>query len=296
MSERDGYLPGVPCWVDSIQPDPDAAAEFYGALFGWELKDTMPAGSPGKYLIARLRGREVAAISSPYPGAPERALWNTYICVESADQAAERARAAGGSVLEEPIDIHAAGRAARLADPQGATFRLWQPGEHRGAQIVNEHGAVNFNDLHTRDAAGVRPFYKALFGWESMTFAPGEEMWTLPGYGDHLERATPGLRKMFAEYGVPGFEDVVARIEPADASAQPAQWAVTFAVNDTDEIVESAQRLGGELIVAPFDSPWVRSATLADPWGTTFKVNQFKPQRSRSEVATGSSTAGQASA
>src|SRR2546430_7568957 len=36
MPERDGYLPGVPCWVETTQPDPDAAAAFYGGLFGWE--------------------------------------------------------------------------------------------------------------------------------------------------------------------------------------------------------------------------------------------------------------------
>ena len=48
MLERDGYLPGVPCWVDTSQPDPEAGAAFYGGLFGWELEDTMPPGSPGK--------------------------------------------------------------------------------------------------------------------------------------------------------------------------------------------------------------------------------------------------------
>ena len=31
MPERDGYIPGVPCWVDTSQPDPDAALAFYAA-------------------------------------------------------------------------------------------------------------------------------------------------------------------------------------------------------------------------------------------------------------------------
>src|SRR5436853_2479349 len=102
MAERDGYTAGVPCWIDTTQPDPDAAADFYGGLFGWELEDTMPAGSPGKYLIARLHGGDVAAISSPPDGTPSQATWNTYIWVEDADEAAAKARAAGGSVLSEP--------------------------------------------------------------------------------------------------------------------------------------------------------------------------------------------------
>ena len=62
MLERDGYLPGVPCWVDTSQPDPEAAVAFYGGLFGWDFEDAMPPGSPGKYFIARLRGGDVAAV------------------------------------------------------------------------------------------------------------------------------------------------------------------------------------------------------------------------------------------
>ena len=47
---RDGYPAGVPCWVDTTQPDPPAAAEFYRGLLGWELHEMMPPSSPGHYL------------------------------------------------------------------------------------------------------------------------------------------------------------------------------------------------------------------------------------------------------
>ena len=53
MPERDGYIPGVPCWVDASEPDPEAAIDFYGGLFGWEFEDVMPPSSEGKYFIAR---------------------------------------------------------------------------------------------------------------------------------------------------------------------------------------------------------------------------------------------------
>jgi predicted enzyme related to lactoylglutathione lyase len=87
MPERDGYLPGVPCWVDTSQPDPDAAAAFYRGLFGWQTENTMPPGSEAKYLVARLRGGDVAAISSPPAGAQGPVAWNTYIWVDSAARA-----------------------------------------------------------------------------------------------------------------------------------------------------------------------------------------------------------------
>ena len=64
MLERDGFPPGVPCWVDTLQPNPDAAVAFYGNLFGWEFVDRMPPDVSGSYYIARLRGRDVAAVGS----------------------------------------------------------------------------------------------------------------------------------------------------------------------------------------------------------------------------------------
>ena len=57
MPERDGYIPGVPCWVDTSQPDPEAAVDFYSGLFGWDFEDVMPPGAPGKYFIARHHAR-----------------------------------------------------------------------------------------------------------------------------------------------------------------------------------------------------------------------------------------------
>jgi uncharacterized protein len=77
MPERDGYIPGVPCWVDTTHPDPDAAAAFYGDLFGWECENVMPPGSGGKYYIARIRGGDVAGIGPVPDGVPPMAVWNT---------------------------------------------------------------------------------------------------------------------------------------------------------------------------------------------------------------------------
>ena len=90
MLERDGYLPGVPCWVDTSQPDPEAAVAFYSGLFGWDVRTRCRRAQPGKYFIARLRGGDVAAIGSQPEGGPPTAVWNTYIWVDSADEATSR--------------------------------------------------------------------------------------------------------------------------------------------------------------------------------------------------------------
>lgn len=272
MSTREDYPAGVPCWVDTNQPDPAAAARFYAALFGWETEDAMPPDAGGHYFMARLGGRDVAAISSVPDGAPPQAMWNTYIRVDSADDAATRVREAGGQVLAEPFDVFDAGRMGAFADPEGAMFCVWQPGRHRGSAAVNEHGAVNFNDLYTDDVEAAKAFYGAVFGWE--TIDVGSPMWTLPGYGDHLEELTPGLREGMKQMGAPaGFEDVVARVLPRGGA--PAHWGVTFAVDDADAIAARARELGGSVLSEPQDAPWVRFAVLADPAGASFTASQF---------------------
>lgn len=283
MPDRDGYPPGVPCWVDTTQSDPDSAADFYGGLFGWELEDATPTGSDVKYVMARIRGRDVAAISSPFQGAPSMAAWNTYVWVDSADEAATKVRDAGGQVVMEPSDVMEAGRVAVFADPEGAVFSVWQAKESKGAQVVNEHGSVNFNSLNTREVEGAKAFYGAVFGWETLELGPGNAMWRLPGYGDHLEEMNPGLREGMAEMNAPpGFEDVVAALTRIadDQPDVPPHWSVTFAVDDADATAERAAKLGAELVVPPMDAPWVRMMVIRDPQGATFVASQFVAENS----------------
>jgi uncharacterized protein len=302
MPERDGYIPGVPCWVDATEPDPGAALEFYGTLFDWEFEDVAPAGSDGRYFIARreamtssifdvsgeAHGGDVAAVrSTPEPAAPQTAYWNTYFWVDSADEAAAKVRDAGGSVLTEPFELLDACRTAVLADPEGAAFSVWEARGHKGARLVNDPGSLVLNGLNTRGVESVRSFYGSVFGWQTLDIGGGAEMWTLPGYGDYLERYHPELRRRMADAGAPpGFEDVVASINPIpdDAPDTPAHWSVTFAVADTDATAATATELGGRVIVPPFDAPWstptytIRIAVIGDPQGATFTASRFVPK------------------
>jgi uncharacterized protein len=279
MPERDGYLPGVPCWVDTTQPDPEAAVAFYRGLFGWEFENVMPPDSGGKYYIARLHGGDVAAVGSQPEGGPPMALWNTYIWVDSADEIASKVLAAGGRLMSEPFDVMDAGRMAVCMDPEGAAFCLWQAMRHKGARIVNEPGSLNFNGLNTRDAEAAKSFYGSVFGWETLDLGAGQA-WRLPGYGQFLEQSDPGLRERIANSGGPeGFADVVATLNPIaeDQPEAPAHWSVTFAVDDADAVATKADELGGHVVVPPFDAPWVRMTVIADPQGATFIASKFVP-------------------
>src|SRR4051794_14875252 len=253
MSVRDGYQHGVPCSVTTMQPDHDAAGGFYGELFGWQLADEHDNG----YLVARLRGR-VAALVAPLPPGREPApdpAWGTSVWGDSADQAAEAARAAGGRVLVEPFDAPT-GRLAVIADPAGAVLAPWEPKLLKGAEVVNEPGAWSMSQLDTPDVDGAKEFYGAVFGWTNETFTMGDisaTMFRLPGYvGGEPEQ--------------PVSREVVATMGPAEGGA-PARWSVDFWVHDADATARTAEKLGGRVVAGPFDTPLGRHAVLADPAG-----------------------------
>jgi uncharacterized protein len=281
MTDRDRYIPGVPCWADAVHPDPEAAARFYGGLFGWTCDDMMPEGESGQYFMATIGGRAAAALGSIPEGAPPVAVWNTYVWVDSADETAARAEAAGATIINEPFDVFDAGRMAMFADPEGAPIAVWQPRRHRGALAVNEHGGVNFNDLYTRELDRAKEFYGAVFGWETLELGSGMAMWAMPTYGDFLEELNPGMREQMAAMGAPpGFENVVASISPIDPddTTTRAHWGITFAVDDADAAAARAKELGGKVLAEPADLPWIRATTIEDPQGATFVASQFVPE------------------
>ena len=288
MSDQDRYIPGVPCWVDTNQPDPEAAVAFYGGLFGWEFEDQMPSDAPGNYFMARLHGLDVAAIGSHPNEAPGSPVWNTYIAVDNADEAATKITNAGGSTLAEPFDIFDAGRMGIFADPFGAVFSVWQAKQHIGAQLVNEAGTWNFSDLNTSDVEAATAFYGAVFGWVAGELEGGGAEFTflrLPGYGDFLERSVqPGLRAGQEEAGAPPeFADVVAGLVKMTSDRfpddVPPHWSVTFAVDDADAIAARAEELGGALVAPPMDAGPTRITVVRDPQGAVFTASRFYPER-----------------
>ena len=273
MSEQRTYPHGVTCWIDTEQPDLDAASHFYAGLFGWTLTNAMPPGAPGAYLIATLDGQDVAAIG---PASGDAVAWNTYVAVDDADAVAAAVTAAGGQVTSAPGDAGPGGRAATCRDPYGAQFRLWQARKRLGAQLTNAPGSWNFSDLYTPDRDGAAAFYAPLFGWlvEDLEQEAGT-MIRVPGYGDHLAATVdPDIYERQA-FAPPGFADVIGGLLVI-GPGEPAEWRVTFTVTDRDGSAATAERLGATVLDSD-DGLWTRTALLRDPQGAQFTVSQFTP-------------------
>ena len=257
MPERTSYAQGTPNWVDLPTTDQAAAKAFYAGLFGWTYDD-QPMGEGQVYSMAMLRGHQVAAISSQpqemaAAGAPP--MWNTYLAVDSADDATARVEAAGGKVGMAPFDIMDAGRMSFVMDPSGAPVALWQAGQHIGATLVNEPGTINWNELLTTDP-GVTKFYSDVVGLTTETMDMGEGgPYTMFKAGDAMVGGTIAPQ-------MPG---------------TPNHWHVYFGTDDADATAAKATELGGSVLAPPFDTPVGRMAVLSDPQGAVFSIISTTP-------------------
>lgn len=251
MPTRDGYAEGIPCWVDLATTDVETALAFYPTLFGWRFEG--PADDEIPYWIAYQKDLTAAGVGPAREGQPF-SVWTTYIAVDNADTTADKIVAAGGRLLTEAMDVVDAGRMAMASDPTGAVFGIWQSKANKGAQIVNEHGALNWNELQTTDVDAALTFYEAVFGYKHRTTDGTGGPYTLLSVGD---REVAGVM-------APPSPDI------------PNNWGVYFAVDNAAAARQTTKRTGGSAVTETMDVPDVGTfAVLADPTGAYFTVIQL---------------------
>ena len=251
MAERTSYTPGTFSWIDLSTTDQDGAKTFYGELLGWDADD-QPVGDGVVYSMMNIGGKPVAGISPQnemqrQAGAPP--AWNSYVTVESADDAADRATKLGATVVAPPFDVMDVGRMAVIQDPQGGFFMVWEPKLHIGASIVNAHGALSWNELASPDLDASAGFYGELFGWDAQ---PLEDM---PFPYRVIQNAGSGNGGMRAAQ-----------------ENEPTYWLVYFGTDDIDASVAKATELGGTTLMGPMDIGMGKIAILQDPQGAVFAL------------------------
>ncbi len=238
----------------------------------------MPADAPGSYWIAQLDGRDVAAVA---PAGGSTATWNTYIAVDDADRTAEAAAAAGGRITDAPEDAgpEAGGPASstRPAPPCGSGRPAGAPAPRRSTRPE----AWNFSDLHTSDTrrrcdllrrhvrlGRRRPRLRHHVAAAGLRRAPRRH-----------HRSRPSSSARTAIGAPPGFADCVAWLAPLGDGEAP-HWHVTFTVDDRDDAMATALRLGATDLSGPVDTEWTKSVTIRDPQGAVLTLSQFDPQSS----------------
>ena len=255
MPERTGYDNGVPSWVDLATTDVEGAKTFYGALFGWDAMD-VPTDQGGSYTMFSKNGKAVAGMGE-LPAEQQAAgvppLWATYIAVDDVDATIAKVEASGGSVVMPAMDVMDQGRMAFVNDSTGAAVGLWQAGQHYGAQLVNEAGALSWNELITDDTASAQKFYTDVFG-----------------YGVEVAEMPNGPYTSF-KLGDKYIGGMMGKTE--DMGDFPNYWGVYFGTDDCDASLEIAKANGGRVIMEAMDIPEVgRFGVVADPAGAAFTV------------------------
>ena len=252
MAERTSYSPGTFSWTDLATTDQEGAKQFYTELFGW-VADDQPVGDGMTYSMMMVDGKPAGAISLQMgaqrdAGAPP--AWNSYVTVESADAAVDRATSLGATIISPAFDVMDVGRMAVIQDPQGGFFMVWEPKLHIGAGIVNAHGALSWNELATPDLEASAAFYREMFDWK---VEPMEGM-EMPYMVITTAAGTSngGMR-------------------PA-AETEPTYWLVYLGTDDIDATMSKATELGGTALLGPMDIGAGKIGVVQDPQGAVFGV------------------------
>ena len=246
------YLQGMPCWTELAANDASVAKSFYSSLFGWELADIpLPEGA---YSMFSFNGEALGAMYGVndemhfvVPG------WNIYFAVTNLDTVLEALQENGAIVRTGPHQVGEAGRMAMVSDLEGASFCLWEAGNHQGATLFGELNSLCWVELACREDTAALNFYQQALGWQSRNLEMEGMSYTELEQG---EIAFGGIMPMTEEWG-----------------EVPSHWMPYFRVEDCDLIAARAQELGAEICVTPTEIAGVgRFAVINDPQGAVFSV------------------------
>ena len=232
-------------WHDHLSGDPEAAKRFYAELLGWDY-DVWQAGE-FDYPMIKVNDQTHGGFGPAQGGAPPH--WLLHILVDDVDQAAERVKAAGGSIIVDPMDIPEVGRMVVIADPQGAVVSLFAS----AGDPPTSEGVFVWHELMTSDIEDAKRFYGEVVGWETEDMDMGEGLiYTIFTTGDAQRGGGMAI--------------------PEGVEAPPS-WMTYIGTEDTDATWATAESLGAEEIRAPFDVPTVgRLAIFKDPTGAVIGI------------------------
>lgn len=255
-----GFSPGAFVWQDLVTDDVSGARRFYGDLLGWEFRDSTRRGRP--YVLVLANGDPIAgvvAVDREDPEAPV-AQWVSYVSVPDVDDAVSRVAKAGGRTLVGPVQVDTAGRAAVVADPQGAPLGLARLAAGDPAPSAPRLGHFFWREYLADDVGSALGFYRDLLGYEAAESGAGGRLDYHVLRRDGRHRA--GLL-------------AIPRDEEPDDDVRP-NWLPYVRVADPAALAERATSLGGRLALAP--SPEIRKGTLAvvvDPSGAALALQKW---------------------
>ncbi|NUP74619.1 MAG: VOC family protein [Sinomonas sp.] len=247
---------GAPCWADLMTSDVEKAKTFYGELFGWTY-ETGDQEKYGGYTTAWKDGEQVAGLMAKMPDqATMPDVWTIYLSTDDINKTAQKIESAGGQVFLPPMEVPEQGHMAMFGDAGGAAFGVWQSSGHTGFGRIAEPGSPVWFENFTRSYEPTVKFYQEALDWDTDVMSD-----------------TPEFR--YTTLGA-GMEAKAGIMDAANELPEgvPSNWHIYWGVEDADAAIETASKLGGQVIRGAEDTPFGRMATLADPLGAVFLINQ----------------------
>lgn len=249
---------GTPCWLDLSCPDPQAAASFYGELFGWELRGGDAAETPGDRRRFLLDQVAVASVHTPALGG-RPGTWTLHLAAANPDTSITRAVAAGARIAVRAHDVTGLGRLATLRDPGGAAVGVIGPGSDGPGPVSTptgpdgpaRPGALAWAELMTRDYLACRDFYAGVFGLRVHA----------------RDAAVPWSQLHTADGALVGG---MGEIDPSFPDSIPAHWMPYLAVTQLETALVAALSLGAQLLAGPMPGVAGQVGLLQGPQGERF--------------------------
>lgn len=248
---------GMPIWYELMSKDPAAARRFYGAVIGWKIDASPPAGSTMDYrMISAADGLVGGVLTLGHDmlqhGA--RPCWLMYLGVDDVDACVAAVTAAGGGVAMPAFDIPEVGRMALVSDPQGAPFYVMRGASEDNSSACEPtlagHGA--WHELHAADGAKAVDFYLAQFGWNK---------------SGAVDMGSMGTYQLFTIAGR-NLGGIMT-----DAHFERPAWLVYFRVDGIEQAALRIVEAGGQVLQAPMEVPgggWIVRGV--DPEGAMFAL------------------------
>ena len=253
MSDNHGRF----IWYELITSDLDGASRFYDDVVGWTHSDM--GGGDMTYRVVSANGNGVGGMmaipaEARAMGAPPS--WSGYICVDDCDEAADKIRRLGGSVLRAPDDIPDIGRFAVVADPDGAVFEIMTPfpQDPPWSQTAREaKGHASWHELYAGDLERDFAFYAEMFGWRK---------------DEAMDMGPMGTYQLFANQ-----DGQIGGMMTKPPEVPRPSWLYYFRVDDIDVAAERVALDGGRVLNGPMEVPggdWIIQG--ADPQGAMFAL------------------------
>lgn len=244
-------------WYELLTTDAACAKAFYDDVIGWNI-EPQPSGPMDYRMIAAPDGLVggLMPLTDEMQAGGARPTWLTYLNVADVDASVAAIVDDGGQVMLPAFDIPGTGRAAMVADPQGAPFYIMAPippegGGESSSFSPTMAGRCAWNELATSDQHGAIDFYTRHFGWRTSGSMPMGEM------GDYV----------FLSHGdVP-----IGAAMQRQPDGPPTSWIFYFRVGDVAAAAERVTRGGGTVHHGPAEVPGDELVIVAgDPMGAMF--------------------------